>query len=97
MYKSKMKSEETDRLFEAILSLKTQEDCYRFFDDLCTFSEIKAMSLRYQVAQLLTEGKTFTQIMEQTNASSATISRVNKCLNYGADGYKGTLKKASTD
>ena len=62
MYESKMKSEETDHLFKAILALKNEEECYRFFDDLCTFSEIEAMSQRFQVATLLNEGKTFTQI-----------------------------------
>ena len=92
MYESKMKSEETDHLFAAILSLKTEEDCYRFFDDLCTYNEIKSMSLRYHVAELLTQGKTFNQIMESTNASSATITRVNKCLVYGSNGYNEALK-----
>lgn len=88
MYQSKMKSEETDHLFKAILSLKTEEECYRFFDDLCTFSEIEAMSQRFEVASLLAAGKTFTQISQKIGVSSTTITRVNKCLCYGADGYK---------
>ena len=65
MYQSKMKSEETDHLFKAILSLKNEEECYRFFDDLCTFSEIEAMSQRFEVASLLADGKTFTQISQK--------------------------------
>ena len=88
MYQSKMKSEETDHLFKAILSLKNEEECYRFFDDLCTFSEIEAMS-----ASLLADGKTFTQISQKIGVSSTTITRVNKCLCYGADGYKLLLDR----
>lgn len=65
MYQSKRKSEETDHLFKAILSLKNEEECYRFFDDLCTFSEIEAMSQRFEVASLLADGKTFTQISQK--------------------------------
>ena len=93
MYQSKMKSEETDSLYKAILSLKTGEECYRFFDDLCTISEIRAMSQRLQVAQMLREGRTFTQISEETGVSSATITRVNRCLSYGADGYRTVLDR----
>ena len=93
MYESKMKSAETDRLFEAILSLKTEEDCYRFFDDLCTIGELQAMTQRLQVAQLLREGKSFTQISEETGVSSATITRVNKCIAYGAGGYELALDR----
>ena len=91
MYESKMKSAETDHLFEAILSLKDLETCYRFFDDLCTFSEITAMTQRLQVAELLRSGKTFSQISRETGVSSATITRVNKCLSYGAGGYEAVL------
>ena len=97
MYQSKMKSEETDHLFKAILSLKTEEECYRFFDDLCTFSEIEAMSQRFEVASLLADGKTFTQISQKIGVSSTTITRVNKCLCYGADGYKLLLERAKED
>ena len=92
MYGSKMKSEETDHLFEAILSLKDLEECYRFFDDLCTFSEIQAMTQRLQVAEMLEAGNTFSQISKEIGVSSAT-SRVNRSLNYGADGYKIVLKR----
>ena len=93
MYESKMKSAETDRLFDAILSLKTEEECYRFFDDLCTIGELQAMTQRLEVARLLREGKTFTQISEETGVSSATITRVNKCISYGSGGYKLALDR----
>lgn len=93
MYESKMKSEETDHLFEAILSLKTKEECYRFFDDLCTIGELLAMTQRFQVAEALYEGSTFSQISEKISVSSTTITRVNKCLNYGAEGYRTVLER----
>lgn len=93
MYESKMKSGETDHLFEAILSLKSVEECYRFFDDLCTYSEILAMTQRFQVARELYEGNTFSRISGQIGVSSTTITRVNKCLCYGADGYKTVLER----
>ena len=93
MYESKMQSPETDRLYDAILSLKSREACYRFFDDLCTFSEITAMAQRLQVAQMLSEGKTFAQISAETGVSSATITRVNRCLSYGSGGYGQVLEK----
>lgn len=88
MYESKVKSPETDRLFEAILQLQTVEECYRLFDDLCTYNEVVAMAQRLQVAELLAEGVTFANISEQTGVSSATITRVNRCVHYGADGYR---------
>lgn len=93
MYESKMKSEETDHLYDAILSLKNKEECYRFFDDLCTFSEILAMTQRYQVAEELYEGNTFSQISGKIGVSSTTITRVNRCLNYGSGGYKTVLDR----
>ena len=96
MYDSKVKNNETDELYEAILSLKTPEECYRFFDDLCTFGEIKAMAQRFHVAKLLTEGKTFTQISEEVGASSATLTRVNKCITYGSEGYRLVLERLKT-
>ncbi len=95
MYESKMQSPETDRLFDAILSLPDREACYRFFDDLCTFSEITAMTQRLEVARLLSEGKTFSQISSLTGVSSATITRVNKCLGYGSGGYRQVLKNGA--
>jgi TrpR-related protein YerC/YecD len=92
-FNSKLKNEELDYLFEAILTLKTVEDCYRFFEDVCTINEINSMSQRMQVAKMLSERKTYIDIADTTGASTATISRVNRCLNYGADGYKIALEK----
>lgn len=83
----KLKDVHVDYLFQAILTLKTEEDCYSFFDDLCTISELKAMSQRLQVAKMLSEHKVYSDIVAQTGASTATISRVNRSLNYGSDGY----------
>ena len=93
MYESKMKSEETDHLFEAILSLKDKEECYRFFQDLCTISELRSMEQRFEVAMLLNNGMIYTDILEKTGASSATISRVNRSLMGGAGGYESVLEK----
>lgn len=93
MYDSKMKSAETDSLYENILKLENLEECYRFFDDLCTISEIHSFAQRFAVAKLLSQGETFNVIAEQTGASTATISRVNRCLQYGSDGYKTVLNK----
>ncbi len=97
MYESKMKSEETDHLFQAILCLQSVEECYRFFDDLCTFGEIQAMSQRLEVAKMLREGKTFSQISAETGVSSATITRVNKCLSYGSNGYQTVLDRCEKE
>lgn len=92
-YESKYKSQDIDDLFEAILSLKNKEDCYRFFEDLCTVKEIHALSQRLHVARLLKDNKTYNEIEEITGASTATISRINRCLVYGADGYKVILER----
>ncbi len=89
----KIKNETTDALFEAILTLKTVEECYAFFDDLCTVPEIKAMAQRFKVAGMLDSGEIYTEIVSQTGASTATISRVNRALNYGSDGYSMTLAR----
>ena len=89
----KLRSEELDRLFEAILSLKTKEECYQFFDDLATMNEISSLTQRFQVAKLLTEGHTYNYIKDETNASTATISRVRRCIDYGSDGYKIVLAR----
>ncbi|MEI6602358.1 MAG: YerC/YecD family TrpR-related protein [Clostridia bacterium] len=83
----------TDRLFKAILTLRSLEDCYKFFEDVCTVSEIKAITQRLEVAQMLREGKKYADIEVLTHASSATISRVNKCLQYGSDGYTLVLDR----
>ena len=93
MQEDKIREQEKDKLFEAILSLESVEECRRFFDDLCTINEIHAMAQRLEVAVLLNEGETFNNIVEKTGASTATISRVNRCLRYGAGRYRGILSK----
>ena len=92
-YKSKLKDEFVDELFRAILLLEDEEDCYRFFEDICTIKEIQSISQRFAVAKLLKEKKTYTEIEKLTGASTATISRVNRCLVYGADGYQRILRR----
>jgi len=92
---SKLKDEMTDRLFEAILLLENIDECYKFFEDICTVQEIKALAQRLEVARMLREKKTYTEIVEATGASTATISRVNRYLNYGADGYNMILDRIS--
>ena len=82
-----------DLLYRAVLSLKNPEECRAFFEDLCTVAELKAMSQRLEVAQLLDEGLIYNDILQRTGASSATISRVNRALQYGADGYKTVLPR----
>ena len=91
-YESKLKRDDIDQLFDAVLTLENREDCYRFFEDICTINEIHAIAQRLQVAKLLSEKKTYSEIESITNASTATISRINKCLMYGADGYKRVLE-----
>lgn len=90
---SKLKNQEVDLFFEAILQLKTIDECYNFFEDVATINEIKALAQRMHVAQLLNDKKVYTEIAEKTGASTATISRVNKCLNYGTGGYRLILEK----
>lgn len=90
---SKIKDELTDRLFKAILQLQNIDECYNFFEDICTIAEIKALAQRLEVARMLREHQTYTEICEKTGASTATISRVNRSLNYGADGYNMVLDK----
>ncbi len=92
-YDSKLKREDIDELFDGILTLKDREDCYRFFEDICTINEIHAITQRFQVAKLLTQKKTYSEIEKETKASTATISRINKCIVYGADGYKRVLER----
>ena len=96
-YESKFKREDIDELFKAILTLETEEDCYRFFEDICTINEIHAIAQRLQVAKLLSEKRTYNEIEEATKASTATISRINKCLIYGAEGYKTVLDRMNND
>ena len=92
-YESKFKRDDIDELFRAILLLEDEEDCYRFFEDVCTVNEIHAIAQRLQVAKLLSEDKTYSEIEAVTKASTATISRINKCLVYGADGYQRVLER----
>ena len=96
-YDSKFKREDIDELFEAVLTLRDQEDCYRFFEDICTINEIHSIAQRLQVAKLLSQSKTYSEIESITKASTATISRINKCLIYGADGYKRILERMNED
>jgi len=84
---------QTDLLFEAILSLKDKDECRAFFLDLCTFTELKAMAQRIEVAQLLDEGLIYSDILERTGTSSATISRINRALQYGSGGYQIVLER----
>ena len=83
-----LKSEPVDHLFEAILTLQSKEECYSFFEDLCTVNELLSLSQRFEVAAMLKEHKTYLEIAEKTGASTATISRVNRSLTYGNDGYE---------
>lgn len=89
----KLKDELTDRLMRAILLLRTEEECYQFFEDICTIGEIKALAQRLEVAGMLKRRHTYEEIVERTGASTATISRVKRCLYYGADGYKIILAR----
>lgn len=83
----KLRSQAVDQLFEAVLRLETREECYDFFEDICTVNELLSLSQRLEVAGMLREKKTYLEIAEKTGASTATISRVNRSLNYGNDGY----------
>lgn len=83
----KLRTEAVDHLFDAILSLQNKEECYTFFEDVCTVNELFSLSQRFEVAKMLRDQKTYLDIAEKTGASTATISRVNRSLNYGNDGY----------
>ncbi|MCQ2560454.1 MAG: YerC/YecD family TrpR-related protein [Clostridia bacterium] len=93
MYESKFKSQANDELFQVIMSLESEEECYRFFEDIMTIKELESISQRWQVVKMLVEDKTYGEIEEVTKASTATISRVNKCLQYGAGGYTAMVEK----
>ncbi|MBQ1822802.1 MAG: YerC/YecD family TrpR-related protein [Lachnospiraceae bacterium] len=88
-----IRNRETDRLMDGILSLKNREEAYRFFEDLCTINEMESLSQRFEVAGMLREEQTYHDIAEKTGASTATISRVNRALNYGDDGYDMVLRR----
>jgi len=89
----KLRGKQLDQFFDAILTLETREDCYQFFDDVATMHEVQALSQRLQVAKLLSEGKTYQAIENETNASTATISRVRRSLDYGSGGYAKVFKR----
>ncbi|WP_066186286.1 MULTISPECIES: YerC/YecD family TrpR-related protein [Gracilibacillus] len=93
----KLRGEQLDQLFDAILSLENREECYRFFDDIATMNEIQALTQRLQVAKMLDEGSTYTAIANESNASTTTISRVKRCLTYGNDGYRVVLDRLKKD
>lgn len=91
----KLRGKELDQLFLSILSLKDLEECYRFFDDLCTINEIQSLARCLEVARMLREGNTYHKIESETGASTATISRVKRCLNYGNDAYEMALDRVN--
>lgn len=93
----KLRTESVDHLFDAILSLQNREECYTFFEDVCTINELLSLSQRFEVARMLREQKTYLEIAEKTGASTATISRVNRSLNYGNDGYDMAFKRILGD
>ena len=97
MYQSKFKNEFIDDFFKAILIIKNEEECYRFFEDICTVSELQDIAQRLAVAKMLKEQNTYSDIAEKTGASTATISRVKKSLLYGADGYNLVLDKLAEE
>jgi TrpR-related protein YerC/YecD len=94
---NKLRGKELDQLFQAVLSLKDLEECYRFFDDLCTINEIQSLAQRLDVARMLREGNTYHKIETETGASTATISRVKRCLNFGNDTYEMVLERLKTE
>ena len=97
MFEPKLRNKQTDLLMKAVLTLKSEEEAYRFFEDLCTIPEIRSISQRLEVAYLLEKKETYQRIADETGASSATISRVNRALTYGADGYHRVLEAIGDD
>ena len=91
--KNPRRNETIDALFDAILSLETREECYDFFEDLCTVKEISDMAQRLEAAKLLLDGSTYEQIVKTVEISTATISRINRCMQYGTGGYRQTIEK----
>ena len=91
--KNPRRKETIDALFDAILSLETREECYDFFEDLCTVKEISDMAQRLEAAKLLLDGSTYEQIVKTVEISTATISRINRCIQYGSGGYRDTIEK----
>ena len=97
MQLDKIRGHQTDQLFKAMLELKTLDDCYQFFDDLCTISEMQSLAQRLEVARMLTMKKTYDMIQHETGASTATISRVRRCVDYGSGGYGTILERLSAE
>jgi len=97
MQLDKIRGPQTDQLFKAILELKTIDECYEFFDDLCTISEMQSLSQRLEVAQMLKLKKTYDTIQQETGASTATISRIRRCVDYGSGGYNKILGRLYPD
>lgn len=92
-----IRNDEVTQLFEGILKLKTVEECYTFFEDACTINEIQSIAQRFEVARMLRAKETYQEISKKTGASTATISRVNRCLTYGSDGYELVLRRMDED
>ena len=92
--KDPIRNKATDALFDAILTLETREECYHFFEDLCTVKELSDMAQRLQLAKFLLDGSTYEQIVKTAEISTATISRINRCIQYGSGGYRETIEKA---
>jgi len=97
MQVDKIRGPQTDQLFKAMLELKNLDDCYQFFDDLCTISEMQSLAQRLEVARMLTMKKTYDMIQHKTGASTATISRVRRCVDYGSGGYSNILERLSSE
>lgn len=93
MYSSRLKDPFVDQFFDVLLALEDREECYRFFEDICTIREIQSIAQRLEVARMLENHTVYSEIAEETGASTATISRIKKCLYYGADGYKIALER----
>ncbi len=96
-YRYKVEKEEIDKLFEAILLLKTKEDCYRFFDDLCTINELEAFGQRLEVAKMLFSKMTYQEIEKETGISAATISKISKSFSFGPGGYEMIIKRLTNE
>ena len=97
MYKRNIENRMIDGLFEALSLVRTREEYYRFFEDICTVGELNAIAQRLEVAKMLANEQTYTHIAEATGASTATISRVNRCLNYGKGGYRTALERVKDE
>ena len=95
--KNNRRNKTTDALFDAILSLETREECYHFFEDLCTVKEISDMAQRLEAAKLLLSGNTYDQIVKTVEISTATSSRINRCIQYGSGGYRNVIEKLEGD